>query len=134
MTTALNTILDSGWDTDIVAKPSFITKSEGNMRAYQRVIATEEITIEREVMGIGTNRRFYASDAYEMYECTIRSTSKADALLIIQGIEKVCTTYTPTSTENVLTWSPADLTRKYNNNLVEYVMTVTISKAGKDSY
>ena len=61
MVTALSTILNANWDTDLIAKPSFITYSEDNMRAYKMVVASLEIDFDDATIGIGPNRVFFSA-------------------------------------------------------------------------
>ena len=132
--TELNTILNANWDVSIIAKPAFITYSEDNMRAYSQVVSTLEIDFSDEIIGICPNRQFYSADSYTAYDVFIRADSKANARLMIKTIKKVCATYTPTSEESILTYDGPDMTRDFNDVMVEYKMSVYLQKPGKASY
>jgi len=132
--TELNTILSDNWSTDIIAKPAFITYSEDNLRAYKQVVATLEIDFNDATIGIGPSRQFFSAESYTAYDVFIRADSKANGRLMIKAIKKVCSTYTPTSEENILEWEGPDLTRDFNNVLVEYKGTIYLRKAGKAAY
>jgi len=134
MVTALSTILNANWDTDLIAKPSFITYSEDNMRAYKMVVASLEIDFDDATIGIGPNRVFFSAESYNSYDVFIRADSKANARLMIQAIKKVCSTFSPSATENIMEWDGPDMTRDFNDVMVEYKMTIYIRKAGKASY
>ena len=133
-TTALNTILDADWDATVVTKPDIITITTDNLRAYTRVVGTVKEDIDDEMIGVGLNRQFYSEDSMETYTVHVVSSSQSDAELMIKAIEKICARYTPTSTENILQWTPAALVRNFNNIWVHFTLSITIIKAGKAGY
>lgn len=132
--TDLNTILNADWDTNIIAKPTFLTYTQGNMQAYVRCVATLEITFSEEIIGIGENRVHFSPDSYRAYDCYIRADSKANGKLIVKAIRKVLAQLTPTTEENIGEYDGPELTEDFNDVMVEYHMTIYLRKAGKLAY
>ena len=131
--TALNTILNAGWDTDICTKPSFITLREANFRFYPRVVGTQIVTDEDEFIGI-PDRDYYSAESHDAYIikfCT--QTSLADLRNMEQAIKKVCATYDPTSAESILEWSGGEI-KDFNGWRWEFTMTIYVRKSGVSAY
>lgn len=131
--TALNDILSDNWDTDICTKPSFITSSTANYRFYGRVVATQKVSKPDEIIGT-VSRQYYDPDAHDAYNVMIQSTtSEADLENIISAIKKVCATYSPTATENILQWEGGDWI-PFNGMVFKFTMTILVYRAGIAAY
>jgi len=131
--TAINTILDNNWDTDICTKPTIITLKTGNFRAYQRVIGTQLADFDDEVVGIQT-RQYYNEDSHDIYICKAASmTSEADLRNMIKAVKKICATYTPTSAENILEWQRGSF-MEFNGVRWYCEFALIVRKAGIAAY
>lgn len=131
--TALNTILDTNWDAGICTKPTFITQSTGNWRAYMRVVSTQKITKLDEIIGT-VSRAYFDPNAHDAFHVIITSmTSEADLENMIEAIKKICATYTPTSAENILQWEGGDL-EVFNGVRWVFTMTILVRRSGRTAY
>lgn len=131
--TAINTIFDNDWDATICTKPSFINLAKNSTVFYSRVVGTVIETNDDKVKD-ALDRKFYDPDSYDAYRLEIVSeTSEADLKNMIKAIKKVCSTYTPTSAENVIDWDRG-VYNYWNEMRWEFTITILIYKAGIASY
>jgi len=131
--TALNTIMDTNWDTGICAKPTFITTSTGNWRGYGRVFSSQKVSRLDDIIGT-LSREYFDPDAHDAYEVIISSTtSQADIENMIKAVKKVCATYTPTSAENILNWAGGDLDTQ-NGFIWTFRLVILVVRAGVPAY
>lgn len=131
--TDISDIITDNWDAGIVAVPSVINGLILNRRFYQRVISTELINILDETKGV-TGRQFFDPESHDGYDCFIEAASASDARLIIKGIKKVCSTYTPVAgQENILQWAGGDWAN-FNDVRIKFRMLLIIRKSGIASY
>ena len=132
--TDINTIMDANWDVGICAKPTFVQLYKGNYRGYERVFGSEKININDEMIGI-VDRSHYSPESHDAFKCKVASTTESDIENIIKGMKKVCTTFAPSSEENILQWQP--LQDRYNhpsNCWFEYDFIILKRKAGIKAY
>ena len=131
--TALNTIMDNGWDTEICAKPDFITQSTGNWRGYGRVFASQKITKIDQIIGV-ISRQYFDPNAHDAYNIIIATTTSEDDMDNIEkAIKKVCATYSPTSAENILQWEGGEII-PFNGVRWIFTMTILVRRAGMTAY
>lgn len=131
--TALNDILDNGWDVSITSKPTFLTTNETNFRGYQRVVSTQRTTSTDDIIGI-VAREYFDTNANDAYNCIVTTmTSEADLNNMITAIKKVCATYTPTSAENILEWAGGNI-EPFNGVRWVFRFTIIVSRAGIVAY
>jgi len=131
--TALNTILDNGWDGTICTKPTFLTTSTSNWRGYRRVVSSQKLTKLDEIIGT-VSRAYFDPDAHDAFNIIIvTETSEADLENMIEAIKKVCATYAPTATENILQWDGGELI-PFNGVRWVFTMTILVRRAGIAAY
>ena len=130
--TDINDIIDANFDEGICTKPDIIDDSKACRRGFTRVISTRRTTTIDDIEGIA-QRRFFNPDAYDAWITWVISNTEADAENIIKAIKKICSTYTPTSEENILEWQGGDW-KPFNNIRYQFKFVLLKRKSGIQAY
>ncbi len=129
----LKNIITNNWDTDICTAPTVIKLQLKNWRAYKRVLGIRRVQRIDEIKGI-VSRSYFDTEAHDAYECIITTmTSEDDFNNMIEALKKVCATYTPTSTENILEWTGGEI-EMFNEVRWVFRCILIVNRSGITAY